>query len=832
MKDFYTNVFRRGNFIYYTEISDDKHYHHKTKYSPFLFVLDKNGEYKTIHGKSLGRRDFLDMYEAKEFVTKHEDITNFDLFGMNDYVYPFMNDKWTGKIEYDRSKINVVSLDIETMSDGGYPNILEADKAITVITLSKNDKYVVVGVGDFVTDREDVVYYNCENEYQLLTRFLAEYKKMNPDVLTGWNIDFFDIPYLINRITRVLGESSASSMSPWSLVSEREVYNFGRKQQTYLLWGVSIIDYMATYKKWRGKVRESYKLDHIASVELGMGKTDYSIYGSLDGLYKNNYQLYVEYNIRDTEIINQLEDKLKLMELIFAIAYDAKINFNDAFSPVKTWDVIIHNHLLENSTAIPFKKLPETVSGIVGGYVKTPIPQMYKWVVSFDLNSLYPHLIMQYNISPEKFRGMYEERVSVEYGLDGGFEEYHNYLVQNNFALTPNGCLWDRDGHGFLPSLMLTYYNDRKKFKKLMLEENRLFEETGELIHSKMSTQFDMFQKAKKVLLNAAYGALCNAYFRWNNSDFGEAITTSGQLAIRWVANDLNKYLNKILKTDNKDYIIAADTDSVYLNLEKLVDKILPNKDIQDTVKYIDSVCEKILTPYIDKSYERLAQYVNAYEQKMVMKREAIADKGIWTGKKHYILNVWDMEGVRHKEKAELKIMGIESVKSSTPKIVRDYINKSIDCIMNKTENDLITYIAQCKSNFSERKYEEVAFPRGLNNLVKYSNGSNEWKKGTPIHVRGAFNFNNLCRERGLDKTVEALKDGDKIRFSYLTVPNPSGQNVISVLDTLPNGVTDIGDYIDYNMQFEKAFINPLRKITDVIGWKTEHISTLEDMFG
>jgi DNA polymerase elongation subunit (family B) len=843
MFSFYTDVRQYGNRMLVRAVENNRKVSYEVKYKPYLFIPSKknNSEYSTVFGDKVDKIEFESIKEAKNFVERYKDVENFEFYGMTQFVYPFLNDTFPGEILYDREFINVISIDIETMSDGGFPDIKTANKEITAITLSDGKKFVFLSVKEYIPHIDNIKVIRCIDEKELLAKFVEEWNKLDPDIITGWNVEAFDIPYLINRINVVLGEEWSKRLSPWGFIREdsRKGSFGGEDIQTYDIFGISVMDYMLIYKKWTLTTQESYRLEHIAQVELGEGKTDYSEYGSLHGLYMKNFQLYAEYNIRDTEIINQLDEKLKLMDLVLALAYDSKLNYSDAYTSVRMWDVIIHNYLMNHKMVVPQYKYDGNPFEFVGGYVKNPQVGKHDWVCSFDLNSLYPHLIMQYNISPDTYKG------SIPLGtrdigelIDDVFKsnsEKNNivleYLLENNYTVTPNGCLWTREKQGFLSALMEKVYNDRSAFKKKMLEYQQKYQDTKDVSYLKESNRFDLIQMAKKIQLNSAYGALGNEYFRWFNPKYAESITLGGQLSIRWIEVHVNNFINKNMKTKDIDYVIASDTDSIYLRLDGIV-KLgyteIPSDE--EVVKYLDKVCSKLLEPFIKKSYEELAHNVNAYSQKMRMKREAIASKGIWTGKKHYVLNVFNNEGVQYAQ-PKIKIMGIEAVRSSTPHACRESIKESIYIILNKTEDDLIEYVEKFREKFNKMDFEQVASPRSLSGMAEYRISSKEWKKGTPIAVRGAFVFNRMIEENKLDHVIPKLKDGDKIKFCYMKLPNPGRQNILSCLDGLPKEFSYMKEYIDHDLQFEKTFLSPLKNITNVIGWNVEYISTLKSFF-
>ena len=645
-----------------------------------------------------------------------------------------------------------------------------------------------------------------------------------PDIITGWNSRFFDIPYLVNRIVRVLGEKMAKKLSPWGWYKENEITLFGnRKQQIFDLVGISSIDYMDAYKKFTYVNQESYSLNHIAYAELGEKKLDYSEYSSLHELYQTNFQKFVDYNVHDVVLLERLEEKMKLLEMIISLAYMAKCNFNDVFSPVKMWDCIICNHLKDQQIVVPPKKHETKLEAYEGAYVKTPQIGRHKWVASFDLNSLYPHLIMQYNISPETLVGMYPESGLVDALLDKEFDV--DFLKEKNLTMTPNGSLYTRKKQGFLPALMEKMYTDRVKYKDLMIAEQK----KGKAADTNKLAQYHNMQINLKIALNSAYGALGNQWFRFYDVRNAEAVSVAGQLSIRWAERAVNQYLNKVLETDGTDYVIASDTDSLYIALDSLVQKVGLGEDTQKTIKFMDTVCEGKIQDVIDGCYGEMAEYVNAFEQKMVMKREVLAEVAIWTGKKHYILNVHNSEGVQYDE-PKLKIMGIEAVKSSTPEPCRNALKEALKIMMNGTEEDVINYIENFKTKFKTLPAEEVSFPRSVKGLAKYHDSASIYQKSTPIHVKGSLIYNKILQNKRLTRKYPKIQEGEKIKFAYLKEPNPTGDTVIAMLNALPDEF-ELKPYIDYEKQFSKSFLDPIIGILNVIGWEHERKTNIMGFF-
>jgi len=391
--------------------------------------------------------------------------------------------------------------------------------------------------------------------------------------------------------------------------------------------------------------------------------------------------------------------------------------------------------------------------------------------------------------------------------------------------------MYRKDVRGFLPELMEKMYNDRVIFKKKMLVAKQQYQKTKTKELEKEISRCNNIQMAKKISLNSAYGAIGNQYFRYYKLANAEAITMSGQVSIRWIECKMNSYLNKILKTNDVDYVIASDTDSIYLNMGPFVETVYKGREktTEEIVRFLDKVCAMEFEKYIESSYQELADYVNAYDQKMQMKRENIADRGIWTAKKRYILNVWDSEGVRYDE-PKLKIMGLEAVKSSTPAPCRQKIKDALKIVMTKTENEMISFIDNFRKEFNQLPPEEISFPRSINDIDKHKSSSTLYSKGTPIHARGAILYNHLIKEKKLDKKYAKIQNGEKIKFCYLKLPNPIRENVISYIQEFPKEF-ELDKYIDYDLQFSKAFLDPMKVILDSIGWRTEKTVTLDSFF-
>jgi len=844
MDNFYTSVICVGNNILYRGVKNGRRVKLKIAYKPSLYLPSKKPtEYKSLQGEFLEKKLFQSIREARDFVKRYEGVNNFKVYGNNRYEYAFIAEVHKGEVEYDKDLLSVAVIDIEVGSENGFPDPYEANEPITAITIRyMNGDTLVYGCEDFQNYNDNVTYFKCQHEYDLCKKFLQNWEENCPDIISGWNIKFFDIPYLFNRFNRVLGEEQTKKLSPWGLINQRKVFAMNKENIAYELLGVATWDYIEMYRWYApgGKSQESYKLDNIANVEINEKKLSYDEYDNLHQLYRLNYQKFIEYNIKDVDLIFKLEDKLKLFELGLTLSYDTKSNFDDIFAQTRMWDAIIYNELLGKNIIVPPKEVGEKDEKFEGAYVKDPQVGMHYWVASFDLDSLYPHLMMQYNVSPETLldpseytddmREVISRGVSVEKMLSKSIDTSKLHGV----TLTPNGQFFRTDIQGFLPKMMEEMYDSRKKFKKLMLDSEQQYENETDPYKknqlSKLVSRYKNLQLAKKVSLNSAYGAMGSKYFRFYDLRQALAVTSAGQLSIRWIENKINQYMNKLLKTEC-DYVVASDTDSIYLRMSELVDKTFPDeKDVHKVIKFMDKVCQEKLQPYIDESYQELADYVHAYKQKMRMKREGLSDKGLWTAKKRYILNVYNNEGVQYKE-PHMKTMGLEVVKSSTPSAIREKMKETIKLIMNSNESEVQTYIKNFKEEFNSLPPEEISFPRGLNGLKEYADSTSLYKKGTPIHVKGAIIYNHFLKKFDLTKKYPLIQEGDKIKFTYLKQPNPFKDTVVSYPGRLPPEF-EINGYVDYDLQFEKTYLAPVKIILDCIGWETEKVNTLESFFG
>ena len=835
---FYTTIGRYGNNLLYRGYHDGRRIKKKITFKPTLFVKGKgDSEYKTLDNISVDPIKFDSMRDAKEFMEKYKEVENFKIYGNTNYIAQFVTEQHPSDIKFDRNKIRIHNIDIEVASDEGFPEPDQAAHPVISIAIKDSilETYFVWGLGDYdvsksVMKNYQVRYTKCLSEEDLLKQFVAFWfdEFTCPDVVTGWNIRTFDIPYLVNRINRVLGEDDVKKLSPWGMVEERMVTMRKRMVQIYDIIGIAQLDYMDLFMKFGYSFgpQESYSLNHIASVVLGETKLAYD--GTLHTLYQTDHQKFIDYNIRDVDLVDRMEDKIGMITLTMTMAYKAGVNYSDTMGTVAIWDSLIHKHLMNQKIIVPPTK-DSFKSDYEGGYVKDPQCGVHDWVCSFDVNSLYPNIIVQWNMSPETIlKGKLDHNISIEKILDG-------YKTDSEYSVAATGQCFSKDKQGFMPTIIEGLYDERVLIKKKMLASKQELEQCDKSNKAEVYrierdiARYENEQTAIKILLNSLYGALGNKYFRYFTMEIAEGITITGQAIIKWAEKHVNGFLNKTLKTD-KDYVIAIDTDSVYANLGDLVNAVLPDADKTKKVNFLDKVCKTIETDVLDVAFKDLKENCNAFKHRISMKREGIADRGIWTAKKRYILNVWDNEGVRY-AKPKLKVMGIEAIKSSTPAPCRKAFKELFQILIDGTELETQQFIQDFRNQFDSLPVEEKAFPRGVSSLKQYADSKLIYKKGTPINSRAALLYNTLLKQHGVENKYESIKEGEKIKYVYLNPRNPLREDVIGFIEVLPHEF-GLHKFIDNETQFEKAFLDPAKIILESIGWKAEEEATLEDFFG
>lgn len=837
MSEFYTHVMQTGNSILYRGVaSDGRRIKKKFTYKPTLYLPSKkrDAEWRTLHGEPLEPKEFASIYDARAFCRKYDDIDNMKVYGNRRWVYTFIGENFGEQIDFAADKINVGIIDIEVMALHGFPDVERAEDPITAITLKINGHYHVFGVKAYDNQRSDVTYWKSNDEADMLERFLEVWQSMDLDIITGWNVKLFDIPYLCNRMISVLGPNKTMKLSPWNNV-EIDMIDIGYKEVLgFKIDGIQILDYYDLYRKFILEGRESYTLEYISEHEKVGKKLDYKEQGykNLNDLYERNHQLYIDYNIQDVTCVQGLEDKLKLLELAIIIAYMTRTNYEDVFSQGRIWDANIYNKMKSKKIAVPPREDRKvTHEKIIGAYVKQPNPGRNRWVVSFDFTSLYPMLMIMYNMSPEtlvqpdemddELKAWYDanrDYISVSALLNKSIDL--SILKRKQMTMAANGQLFRTDKKGLLAELMEEMFAERSKYKKRMIAAQK----EG---NKNLASRYKAMQSALKVTLNSAYGSIANQHFRFFDKRLAEGVTLSGQLSDRWIINSINEYFNKLLKTTNVDYVIAADTDSVYLNLQAMMEKIMDTSDTKKTIKVMDKLCEEKIIPFIQSAMKDLSEYVNAFAQKMDMKRETLADQGIWVGKKNYILSAYDIEGVWY-DTPEIKITGWGSARSDKPRICRDALKKAVGVILYQDLAALRAEVDAFKAEFDKQPLMKIACPTGLNDMEKWADSINIYQKGTPIYVKAALIYNHYIMAHKLQ--YKPLTSRNKIKYILLKEPNPFRQEVIGFMDDIPPEF-ELDRYLDKNAQFDKTFLSPLRLLLDAVGWNLDAGNTLEEFF-
>ena len=832
-QNFYTYAWQYGNSILVRGVRNGKRFTERHPFTPTLYVKSAEPtQFKSIDGQSLKPIQFGDNSDCKEFLDNYSKVENYPIYGQTDLTYQYLSSMYPNEISFDMSQMKILSIDIETTAQHGFPDVENPIEEVLLISVIDNATKEIHtwGSGEWKCVSDEVRdlpvnYTYCSDEYDLLQNFMEWWANNYPDVITGWNIEQFDMPYLVNRIDRIFGGDSKNNLSPYNMTRKRMVRGHNREILKVDIKGIIQLDYMDLYKKFTYTFQESYRLDYIAEVELGKNKLE-SGYETFREFYENDWNRFIDYNIIDTKLVDELDDKMKFLELIITMAYDCKCNYNDIFSSVRTWDCLLYNHLLEQNIMIPQKK-EHYSKGFPGGYVQEPKTGKYRWVVSVDATSLYPSIIMQHNLSPEMLA---ENHKPIDCTVDSILERRHQLKLQDHdLSMAANGYLYRKDKQGFMADITQKFFDDRQRYKKLMKQAEQEYEDTKNPKLLNDIAKYHNFQMARKIQLNSLFGAIGNKWFRFFDERIAESITLTGQLIIRDTAKVIDEFMNKFLGTEDEVYSFYTDTDSCYLTLDTMVEKHLKGKSRDEIIDILDKFVDQKLEPIINGRMAELGDYMNVFDKKIFFKREGIADTGIWVAKKRYAMNVWDNEGVRYKE-AKLKVMGLEIVRSSTPAPVREWLKEAVSLCLNQDEKDLQNYVEETWQKFKELPPEDIAFPRGCNNIDRYVSRETVYTKGTPMHVRGALVYNHLVRTQKLENKYQIIQDGDKIKFIYLKEPNHVKENTVAMNGQMPKEF-DLHRYIDFDTQFQKAFLDPLNTIVESLNWNTRPIATLEGLF-
>lgn len=831
--NFFTSVTIRGNSILYRGYKNGKRETRRDSFAPSFYLLEPKGEYRSLSGQALKQISFGDIRDARSFLDEYRGTENFKIFGTADYVQQYIYDTFPNAIEYDFKLLKIMTIDIETECEHGFPNIQKANEKLLIITLRMN------GETHMFTMRPcnipDVFVHHADTEEELITDFYSMLKKMDPDIITGWNIKYFDLPYIVNRAEVLMSDDIASKISPWGYIKKREKNVGGRNYYWIDIPGYTVLDYYELYKKFSGKSQESYSLNHIAEMELGEKKLDYSDYGTLREFYAKNYQMFAEYNVQDVLLVEKLDKKLKLIELAASISYEAKINFDNVFFSTKIWESICYDYLKDFNIVPGLKESYSKDDQFVGAYVKEVVPGLYKNIISFDATSLYPSIIMQFNISPDTIETKGSGWIADSFLMENNtsLDEYITSATANGCCMSATGSSFRMDKKGFIPTLIERTFNQRQEAKREMIALEKSKETNGDPDGSLTAriVSLKIKESVKKILANSFYGCLGNPGFVYSSPDLATAVTMTGQLVIKTAEKAIQDYFKKVTGV-TQDVVIASDTDSLYIDMSTIVDKVGVSKE--DLVDFLDSASKKAIQSVLDKSMADLGKRLNCKDNRLKFKREVIASSGIFVAKKRYALCVYDKEGVRY-TKPWIKIMGLETARSSTPQLVRDKLKRAVEIILMENQQSLVYFVSEFRTMFFQQPIDKVAFPRGISGLDVYEDRDTIYKKSTPIATKAALLHNHQIKKLKLDESHPLLKEGDKIKFIHIKVPNPYGKNgrdrVLAFMGTPPKDFY-LEKYADYEMQFEKTFLEPLKNVTNIIGWTVDSKATLESFFG
>lgn len=831
---FYTACAIKGNKILVRGYKNGVRFTDSVSFKPSLYIKsDKDTKYKTLTGTPVKRMIFDSLYDCREFLKQYEDLNGAPIYGNTDFVTQYLLETYEEEVTYDLSKIKIAYFDIESETEGGFPDLRNPNEKINIIGVR------ISGVNYAITckqvDIPDCKLVLCSSEKEIIEKFFELLKKEDIDVITGWNVKLFDIPYIIGRARLFFEDKEIQSWMPFNLLKERETNIGGTDYRLFEMPGYTILDYMDLYKKFSGTSQESYALNFIAKAELDAQKLDYSDYGSLKEFYTKDFQKFAEYNIQDVQLVEQLDNKLKLIDLAVSIAYEAKIPYDVVFFATRIWGTICCDYLLQKNIISPIQTTYAKDDQFVGAYVKDVTPGLYKNIVSFDATSLYPSIIMGWNISPETCVKR-DNSLNADDFLRSKRKEIPDLITDamtQNACLACNGSMFNNNVRGFIPILIERTFNQRKDAKSKMLELEKEYESSKDSALLPRIAALKIRQSVKKILANSLYGCLGNPAFIYSSPELATAVTVTGQVIIRSAESAMNSYIRKLTKKNSKDYVLAVDTDSVYINLDDVVTQIQSKTNITDITTFVDTICEKNIQPELTKEMDLLTKTLNCSDNKIFFKREAIASAGMFIAKKRYALLVQDLEGIRFEE-PKLKIMGLETARSSTPAIVRKKLKECIRIILTQTPEELRQYVNKFYDEFLMLPLSDVAAPRGVSGISKYTDKNNIYASGTPIATKAALLHNAYIKKLGIDHQYPAIKEKDKMKFVFVKVPNPygmGGRDAVMGFINSPPVEFQLEKYTDRNKQFEKTFNEPLENILNAIGWKLNAEATLEEFF-
>lgn len=798
-------------------------------FTPFLYT-EKDGanDGLSIFKTPLKKHYFKNSFERNKFVN---DTKNGRLFGNLPVDQQFLVETFkedVHKEEFSKHPLKVYFIDIETYSPNEFPIPSKAKDPVTLITIldTITGKIHTWGLKkDYTPKLPNVTYYKCDCEEDLFERFVNFWKKDPPDILTGWNTEMFDIPYIINRAKNLLGEEFIKQLSPVRELNYRENFQkFGKDIGRWYISGISCLDYMEIYKTYSKGDRESFSLNYIAEYELNEGKLAINA-TNLSTLADTDWENFVDYNIQDVDLLRKLEEKLNYLKIIRLLAYKGCTNFERALGKVSIVTGAMTLQAAKQGFVIPTFKNETTREALEGGYVREPERGLKEAIVSFDVNSLYPNTIITLNISPETKLGKIvtgdletDKEVQVKLVNGGSFtvtvDKLKDFLKKENVSLSKAGVLYSQKFKGVCPNLINSIYDERVYARGKMIELKKSKKKDKETTDS--IQYFDTLQYTLKILLNSIYGTFANKHSAFMDIDNASSITLTGQAVAKAGGHIINQYAKDTFKID-ESLILSGDTDSLYITIQPILDKLgitlATDCVIDPKVHTIVNAIDKHLgVKILDWAREEL----NSADPRFVFKREAIADVGSFLMKKRYIIRILDEEGVPMKK---FKYVGVELARSTTPKPVKAIIQKTIEtAFLTKDVKKTNEVFREAYDLFKNLNISEASFRKAVKEPDKYTAGAslNKFNKGTPCHVKAALAYNFLLEKLNLTKKYETIKSGQKVKFFY-AAKNPYGLDAIAFCGDYPKEFRDIA--IDYDKMFNKIVAPPIESVYDAIGW-------------
>ncbi len=801
----------------YMHVWDDKAGYFCEEYYPDVYVKDPNGEFVSIYGDRVSKKNVKNIIKGDVLFESDVNI-----------ITKYIIDKY-GLSDIPSKNVKVCFIDIETDYSGGFTSAIKAQDPITSISLLVDSKFYVFLLydGSIAFDNEqNVEFFVYSDEKELLSSFLALFSSLNIDIITGWNSYYYDIPYIISRINKLLGEDCSKILSPISIIKDNG-------NETFTIAGISHLDYLNLYKKFTPNLQPTYSLDFIGKKEVGLGKVEYS--GKLKDLYRNDIKKFIEYNINDVLIVKKIDDKFKFIELARAICHKGAVVYEE-FPYTSRWldGAIIKHNRSKGVISVdrPKRKSADEDEKSAGAYTKAPQVGVYKYIFDLDAKSLYPSIIMTLNISPEtkmakilnwnsrNIESIKDSEEIFEIEFSGGIKkiagkELYKKIRSTKCSLSCNGVIYSTSKKGFIPEVLEKWFSDRDEFKNLM----KKYKSEG---NKELAEFYNRRQAVTKVMLNSIFGVLGLPSFRYFDEDNFEATTITGQNVIKYANSVCNEYYsNKVGEV--KDWVIYSDTDSIFISADAIIKKFHPDlneSDLESVIKVVSSISNEFEN-FVNNSFSKFSSEVlNCSEHKFKFKQESISDRGFFIGKKTYVLNSISQEGILIKNPEDrYDKKGIATVKSTFPPAYSNFVDDFMKKILSGcSEKELSDFYFDFKKKALSMDYRSLSRSVSVKDIDKWiSNDSNSLfksrihniKNACPIHVRSAINRNNFLLLSSID--APPIKSGDNIKYIYLR-KNPYSFASIAYKDDgeIEQVLNFVEKYYDPNLMFEKELSSKL----------------------